>query len=198
MWGRIYPEGRDDRHQRDRRAVQCREDVLPQCGPGCVTAALVRAYQPEDRDALINVFARAIRESAIRDYSPAQVEAWSAVDRANAWSAVGDRLIWVAVAGASVVGFTDLEPSGHLDHMYVHPEHEGRGIASALLTCLEAAARRKDLVRLFTEASITARPFFERRGFKVLTAQVVEFRGEKFKNYRMEKLLAEQNTPCRK
>jgi putative acetyltransferase len=105
-------------------------------------SGLVRAYQPEDRDALINVFVRAIRESAIRDYSPAQVEAWSAVDRANAWSAVGDRLIWVAVAGASVVGFTDLEPSGHLDHMYVHPEHEGRGIASALLTCLEAAARR--------------------------------------------------------
>ncbi|HEX4266309.1 MAG TPA: GNAT family N-acetyltransferase [Steroidobacteraceae bacterium] len=161
-----------------------------------MTAVLVRAYRPEDRDALINVFVRAIRESAIRDYSPAQVEAWSDVDRANAWSAVGDRLIWVAVVGALVVGFSDLEPSGHLDHMYVHPEHEGRGIASALLTCLETAARRESLVRLFTEASITARPFFERRGFTVLTAQLVEFRGEEFKNYRMEKLLAELPPPA--
>jgi putative acetyltransferase len=80
--------------------------------------------------------------------------------------------------------------------MYVHPEHEGRGIASALLTCLETAARRESLVRLFTEASITARPFFERRGFTVLTAQLVEFRGEEFKNYRMEKLLAELPPPA--
>lgn len=157
-----------------------------------MTAPFVRRYQPGDRDALITVFVRSIRESAIRDYSPAQTEAWSAVDRANAWSAVGDRLIWVAVAGELVVGFTDLEPSGHLDHMYVHPEHEGRGIASALLTCLEAEARRQGHLRIFTEASITARPFFERRGFKTLAAQVVEFRGEKFRNYRMEKLLDDQ------
>jgi putative acetyltransferase len=104
---------------------------------------------------------------------------------------VGDRLIWVAVVDELVVGVTDLEPSGHLDRMYVHPEHEGRGIASALLTCLEAAARRQGLTRLFTEASITAKPFFEKRGFKVLTAQVVEFRGENFTNYRMEKQLTE-------
>jgi putative acetyltransferase len=80
--------------------------------------------------------------------------------------------------------------------MYVHPEHEGRGIASALLTCLEAAARRGGLVRLFTEASITARPFFERRGFKVLNAQLVELRGEEFKNYRMEKRLAKLPPPA--
>jgi putative acetyltransferase len=35
----------------------------------------VRAYRPEDWDAVINVFVRAIRESAIRDYSPAQTDA---------------------------------------------------------------------------------------------------------------------------
>jgi putative acetyltransferase len=159
---------------------------------GRVTEVLVRAYRPEDRDAVINIFVRAIRESAIRDYSPAQTEAWSGVDRIAGWSDVGDRFTWVAVVDELVVGFTDLERSGHLDRMYVHPEHEGRGIASALLTCLEAAARHQGLTRLFTEASITARPFFERRGFKVLTAQVVEYRGEKFTNFRMEKLLAER------
>jgi putative acetyltransferase len=157
---------------------------------------LVRVYRPEDRDAVIDVFVRAIRESAIRDYSSAQINAWSGVNR-DAWSdvAVG-RLIWVAAVDELVVGFADLEPSGHLDRMYVHPEHEGRGVASALLTCLEAAALRQGLTRLFTEASITAKPFFERRGFKALAAQVVEFRGEKFTNYRMEKLLSEQLPPA--
>ena len=165
-------------------------------GRGRVTAVFVRVYRPEDRDAVINVFVRAIRESAIRDYSAAQINAWSGVDRIDAWSDVGDRLIWVAMVDELVVGFTDLEPSGHLDRLYVHPEHEGRGVASALLTCLEAAAHRQGLTKLFTEASITAKPFFERRGFKVLTPQVVEHRGEKFTNYRMEKLLAERPPPA--
>jgi len=104
---------------------------------------------------------------------------------------VGNRLIWVAVIEELVVGFTDLEPSGHLDNMNAHPEHEGRGVASALLACLEAAARSVGLTRIFTEASITAKPFFERRGSRVLTDQVVEFRGEKLKNYRVERLLTE-------
>jgi putative acetyltransferase len=153
---------------------------------------IVRAYRPEDRDAVINVIVRAIRESAIRDYSRAQINAWAAVDR-NAWSVADDRLLWVAVVDGLVVGFTDLELSGHLDRMYVHPEHEGRGVASALLNRLEEAARYKGLARLFTEASITARPFFERRGFELLTAQVVEFRGEKFKNFQMEKHLRQSD-----
>lgn len=152
----------------------------------------VRAYLPEDRDGVINVFVRAIRESAIRDYSSAQIDAWAGVDRSDAWYAVDDRLIWVAVVDDLVVGFTDLELSGHLDRMYVHPEHEGRGVASALLNRLEDAARSKGLPRLFTEASITAKPFFERRGFEVLAAQIVEFRGEQFTNFRMEKHLAER------
>ena len=157
-------------------------------------AVAVRAYRPKDQDAVITVFVRAIRESAVRDYSPAQVDAWSRVDRDGLRRERRDRLTWVAVVEESIVGFTDLEPSGHLDRMYVHPEHEGRGVATALLKFLEAAARSQGLTRLFTEVSITAKPFFGRRGFQVLTAQVVEFRGEKFTNFRMEKLLAGGST----
>lgn len=44
----------------------------------------VRAYRPDDRDAVIIVTVRAIRESAIRDYSPSQIEAWAGVDRIDA------------------------------------------------------------------------------------------------------------------
>jgi putative acetyltransferase len=79
--------------------------------------------------------------------------------------------------------------------MYVHPEYEGRGVASALLNCLEDAARCRGITRLFTEASIAAKPFFERRGFEVLTDKVVELRGEKFTNFQMEKHLTNQLAP---
>jgi putative acetyltransferase len=51
-------------------------------------------------------------------------------------------------------------------------------------------ARRLGLARLFTEASITARPFFEAQGFAMLAPQVVWCRGAEFVNFRMEHLLA--------
>jgi putative acetyltransferase len=71
----------------------------------------------------------------------------------------------------------------------VHGRFQGRGVATALLNEVESLARRLCLARIFTEASITARPFFERRGFTVVAPQILEFDGVTFKNFRMEKLL---------
>ena len=62
-------------------------------------------------------------------------------------------------------------------------------MAGALLDRIEAMAREQGLHRLFTEASITARPVFEHRGFHVEAAQDVALRGQTFRNYRMAKAL---------
>jgi putative acetyltransferase len=150
----------------------------------------IRSYRPDDLDAVIAVFLGAIQQVASRDYAPAQVDAWAQVDRAG-WAARRlSRPTWIAVAGETVVGFTDLEPDGHLDMMFVHPAHQGAGIATALLATAEAAARTQGLRRIFTEASITAKPFFERRGFSVIAPQLVEIRGQTLRNFRMGKTLA--------
>ena len=152
-------------------------------------APTIRLYRPDDLDAVIGIFLTAIRVTAAKDYDPAQIAAWAEVDR-GAWATRRlSRPTWVAVVGLEPVGFTDLEPDGHLDMMFVHPAHQGRGVASALLEAVEAAARGQGLSRLFTEASITARPFFERRGFRLVAAQVVRIRGQALANFRMEKSL---------
>ena len=149
----------------------------------------IRPYRPEDLDAVIGIFLGAIREIAAKDYDRAQIEAWAQADR-DAWAMRRlSRPTWVAVVGEKPVGFTDLEPDGHLDMMFVHPAHQGVGIATALLERVETAARGQGLARIFTEASITARPFFERRGFRLLAAQIVRVRGQALANFRMEKLL---------
>ena len=69
----------------------------------------------------------------------------------------------MAALDGAIVGFAELEGDGHLDTLYVHHEHQGRGIASALLDRIEAEARRLGMARLYTEASITAQPFFRAR-----------------------------------
>ncbi|MBX9455901.1 MAG: GNAT family N-acetyltransferase [Rhizobium sp.] len=154
-----------------------------------INSIQLRRYTTEDLDAVIEVFQRAIREVASRDYNPSQIAAWSAVDRA-AWEPHRlTRPTWVAVDGARPAGFSDLEADGHLDMMFVHPDYQGIGVASLLLRTVEAAAIDLGLKRIFTEASHTARPFFERRGFVVDGEQVVGKRGERMTNFRMHKSL---------
>ena len=45
-----------------------------------------------------------------------------------------------------------------------------------------------DLKRVFAELSITAKPFFEPKGFTVVKQQVVKIRGAELANYIMEKV----------
>jgi putative acetyltransferase len=73
--------------------------------------------------------------------------------------------------------------------MYVHPDFKGRGVANALMAKVEEAAAEQKLGRLYTEASITAKPFFEKKGFRVIAPQTVHVRGQDLVNYRMEKFM---------
>lgn len=95
----------------------------------------------------------------------------------------------MAVLNQVVVGFTDLEPDGHLDIMFVHPACQRIGVASLLLAAVEAAAIAQGLLRVFTEASLTARLFFERHNFQVLARQQVTIRGQVLTNFRMQKII---------
>jgi putative acetyltransferase len=151
------------------------------------TLLTIRDYTPDDLDALIELFLRSIREVACRDYTPAQIDAWAQVDR-GVWSERRlSRPTWVALWEGTIAGFTDLEPDGHLDMMFIHPGYQGLGIATTLLATVEQAARHQRLTRLFTEASLTAHPFFERRGFTLIAEQQVARHGQMLTNFRMEK-----------
>jgi putative acetyltransferase len=156
----------------------------------------LRPYEAADLDAVIALFLKAIREVAARDYSSAEIDAWAQADREVWASRRLGRPTWVAVQDMEIVGFSDLEPDGHLDMMFVHPAWQGRGIASLLLSTVETAALAQGLSRLFTEASVTARPFFEHRGFRVVTAQRVPLRGQVLTNFRMVKELAGARGPA--
>lgn len=149
---------------------------------------VVRPYTINDLDVTIDIFLRAIREVSSRDYTPAQVEAWAKVEDRAAWAVRrGSRPTWIAEVSTRPVGFADLTADGLLDMMFVHPEFQGLGVASRLLDTVERGARQQRLDRIYTEASKTARPFFERRGFRLVKAQKVEKRGQVLENFLMEK-----------
>lgn len=92
------------------------------------------------------------------------------------------------------VAYALLEPDGHLDHLYCHPDHTRRGLADRLLTAAHDLAREIGVTKLYTEASELARPAFERAGYRVIQRREFEIphegRGIPIHNFAMEKVLA--------
>ena len=70
--------------------------------------------------------------------------------------------------------------------MFVHKDYQGQGIASAVCDEPEKAVNIKTIT---THASITAKTFFERKGYKVVKEQHAVRDGIALKNYLMEKKL---------
>lgn len=157
---------------------------------------VIRPWTPADTEDLADVFRRSVREIASRDYRPAQIEAWAAApgDIAAWRERMLSRVVFVAEEAGRVIGFIQYEPPDHIDMTYVHPERQRGGVASALLAALEAEARRRGVGLLNVEASITSRPFFESRGYEVITPQIVRARGQDFLNYRMSKRLCDEQS----
>lgn len=159
--------------------------------------AAIRAFRPEDAEAIAAVTLAAIRETALRAYSPEQVAAWaarhpSAEGFADRWAS--GHVIWVAYDEEETpLAYALMEPDGHLDMLYCHPAHVGRGLAAGLLAAAEAHARRLALPRLYTEASELARPVFAKAGYTLLHRRdfaIPTDAGEvPIHNYAMEKRL---------
>jgi putative acetyltransferase len=135
------------------------------------------------------LFRSTVRTVNLRDYTPVQVAAWAhdGIDPARWAKILSACASFVAVDGDTVLGFTDVEPDGHLDHLYVHHAHQRQGIAAALHAAAEAEAWRNGAARLYTEASITARPFFLAQGYRVVHEETVVRQGVAFLRYAMQK-----------
>lgn len=77
-----------------------------------------------------------------------------------------------------------MDETGYLDRLYVHRAYQRRGVATAICDALEGAIPAAGYT---THASITARPFFARRGYRVVREQQVIRFGKALTNFVMEK-----------
>ena len=151
----------------------------------------LRPYRTEDCAALAALFYETVHAVNARDYTPQQLDAWATgeVDL-DAWDrSFREHDTVIAEQNGSIVGFGDMDASGYLDRLYVGADFQGRGVATALCDRLEQAAREAGCERVCSDVSITARPFFESRGYRVLQRQEVERQGVILVNFKMEKSL---------
>ena len=89
----------------------------------------------------------------------------------------------VALEDNIIIGFGDIDKTGYIDRLYVHADYQGNGTATAICDRLEQTVSGS----VTTHASITAKPFFEKRGYRVIKEQQVERQGIFLTNYVMKK-----------
>lgn len=147
---------------------------------------VVRKYQTIDCKYLAGLFYDTVHCVNAKDYKKEQLDVWATgtVDL-EAWNkSFLEHYTVVAVEDEAIVGFGDMDSTGYLDRLYVHKMYQGQGIATAICDELEGTVAAS---KFCTHASITAKPFFIGRGYKVVKEQQV-VRGEiALTNYVMEK-----------
>ena len=132
----------------------------------------IREYQSSDCEELTKLFYNTVHTVNAKDYTEEQLDAWATgqVDL-NKWDqSLREHYSIVAVENEMLVSFGDIDESGYLDHLFVHADYQGKGIGTMICNRLEQAVSGN----IITHASITARPFFEKRGYRVVKEQQVE------------------------
>lgn len=153
----------------------------------------IRTAIPEDLIAITELFRKTILSVNIRDYSLQQVQVWSAgANNKDAWlKKIYEQYFLCAFTENELTGFASLDKKGYLDLMYVNKDWQERGVASELYKELEGFALKINLGKIYSDVSITAKPFFEKQGFELVTEQRKMIGEIGFINFRMEKQLFE-------
>jgi len=151
---------------------------------------MLRPYRKNDIDAVLSLFHETVHSVCAKDYTPEQLDVWADgyTDKAAWEKSLRAHCSLVAQSGGVIVGFGDID-GDYLDRLYVHKDWQGCGVATTILAALEQHARETGQMCVVTQASVTARPFFERRRFVVIKKQLVERKGVLLTNFVMEKTL---------
>ena len=131
---------------------------------------IVRAALQSDAVELKNLFQNTVLAINRRDYLQAEVEDWASCgdDLSNIEDMIKTHYFIVAInQQLEIVGFSSITPQGYLHSMFVHKDFQGEGIATMLLNEIEQYAITNGIIRITSEVSLTARPFFEKRGYIV-------------------------------
>ncbi len=146
---------------------------------------IIRMYQASDCKELTNLFYNIVHNVNAKDYTKEQLNVWATeqVDLEKWNLSLQEHFSVVAVDDEIIIGFGDIDKTGYLDRLFVHTDYQRKGIATAICNQLEQAVQGD----ITTHASITAKPFFEKRGYKLVKEQQVERQGVFLTNYVMIK-----------
>jgi putative acetyltransferase len=156
----------------------------------------LREARAEDMAEVKQIYRDTISAICQNDYNEEQLKVWIAgVENEGRWTAIFQEQYFVlAEMEGKIVGFITLDKGIYIDLLYVHKDYQRRGIANTLLSKIENTALRLNSSILTANVSKTARPFFERNGFKVVCENINNIKGIEIINYSMRKGLTSEGS----
>ncbi|HHF0526639.1 TPA: GNAT family N-acetyltransferase, partial [Legionella anisa] len=153
----------------------------------------IRTFEPGDEAEIYQLFYDTVHFINCRDYTKEQLNVWAPKnpDLYEWQKSLAKNYTFVAIDKESnkIIGFSDLEENGYLNRGYVHKDYQKQGVGKALLEAREHTASALRIPKLFSDVSITAKPFFEKHKYRIEAKQTKELNGITLKNYRMTKVL---------
>ena len=131
------------------------------------TEAEIRRATAGDAEAVYEIVLRALRETNARDYPASVIDRLVLTLPKGVASTLEEWHAYVAVVDGRIVGTGSLN-SNTVRAVFVHPDYQGRGIGTKLMDAVENAAKVQSVNTLSVQSSITAQPFYVKRGFKVV------------------------------
>jgi len=141
---------------------------------------VVREARESDAVAVTDLVRRSIWQLCAADHQnePARLEPWlqnKTVANVAAWIAVQRNYCVVATADSTIVGVGIITVEGEVLLCYVDPDARFRGVSTAILSSLEERARRLGLSEVYLDSTVTARRFYEDRGYRARPQTRVAF-----------------------
>jgi GNAT superfamily N-acetyltransferase len=135
---------------------------------------VIRRATAADAEAVHKIVLLALRETNARDYPASVIDRLVLTLPAKVASNLETWCAFVAIVNGQVVGTGSLNGQT-VSSVYVHPDYQGRGIATKLVDAVEGAFNAQFDGTLNVQSSVTAKPFYANRGFAIVRE---EFFGE--------------------
>lgn len=148
---------------------------------------IIRQANIDDLEEILMLFVDTINSTCKNEYTKEQIEVWTAsAQNKEKWkNKIITQYFIVADIHKEIVGFGSLENDNYIDLIYVHKDHLRKGVANRILNTLKNKAQEYGNKYLTSDVSKTARPFFERNGFKVVKENEFDLNGVLISNYEM-------------
>lgn len=142
--------------------------------------------------AMRDLFRSTVLNVNLRDYTEEEVQDWASCgESTERWKELMscNKYIGAFDGHGVLVGFSSMNGEGYLHSMFVHADHQNKGIATLLLSEAERIAADYGVREITSDVSLTARPFFEKKGYEVVRIQKHKANRLELTNFAMRKML---------
>lgn len=156
----------------------------------------IRQYQPSDVEEIVTLFNNTVRSINQKDYTSQQI---NYLVQKNA-----DYDIWnkkllpnytlVACKENKIIGFGSVSNSENLQYLYVEKSWINYGIGKMLLKDIIQHLTDTQQKKITVDASLTAKPFFEKMGFTTVNLKNTYIEGLLLSTYIMNYQIEQHNT----